>query len=106
MPSLCCNHELEKNTELNKLKSFFALLSDTNRLRILCCLSKKEHCVCELVEMLDLPQNLVSHHLSKLKLLTLVKERKEGSFIFYRIDSQILGKYFSLFNSIINIHDN
>lgn len=87
--------------EILKLKEFLKIISDTNRLRILCLLTKKEFCVCEIFGALKLPQNLVSHHLAKLEKLSLLKKRKEGTFIIYSINQKALKQYKSLFNQII-----
>lgn len=57
---------LEKKKDLSKQVDFLKALSDENRLHILCFLRKGEKCVCEIVGFLDLPQNLVSHHLKVL----------------------------------------
>lgn len=46
---------------------FLKTVSEENRLKILCFLKSGEKCVCEIEEFLHLPQNLVSHHLKKLK---------------------------------------
>jgi len=64
-------------------------------------LSKKELCVCEIFEALKLPQNLVSHHLAKLKNLSLVEERRDGTFIIYSVNKNVLKQYKSLFNQVI-----
>ena len=87
--------------ELFDLREFLKIISDTNRLRIICLLSKKEYCVCEIFEALQLPQNLVSHHLAKLEKMSLLEKRKEGTFIIYSVNQKVLGKYKALFNQII-----
>lgn len=87
--------------EIMELKEFLKIVSDTNRLRILCLLTKRELCVCEIFGALKLPQNLVSHHLAKLKKLSLVEERREGTFIIYSINRKSLKQYKALFNKII-----
>ena len=97
----CCQKNSQKMQEILKLEEFLKIISDTNRLRILCLLVKKEFCVCEIFKALQLPQNLVSHHLAKLKKLALVQERKEGTFIIYSIDQKVLKQYKKLFNQII-----
>jgi len=97
----CCNKDSKKAQELLKLRGFLKVISDTNRLRILCLLSKKELCVCEIFEVLKLPQNLVSHHLAKMKDSSLLEERREGTFIIYSINQEVLKKYKVLFNQII-----
>lgn len=97
----CCTDNSKKMEEILNLKEFLKVISDTNRLRILCLLTKKELCVCKIFESLNLPQNLVSHHLAKLEKLTLLKKRKESTFIIYSINKEALKKYKNLFNQII-----
>ena len=97
----CCGENSKKMQDILKLRGFLRAISDTNRLRILCLLTKNELCVCEIFEALKLPQNLVSHHLAKLKKLSLVEERKEGTFIIYSINKKVVKEYKVLFNQII-----
>lgn len=98
----CCGKKPKEQMEgILNLRGFLKAISDTNRLRILCLLTKKEHCVCEIFEVLDLPQNLVSHHLARLEKLSLLEKRKEGTFIIYSINQKILKQYKDLFNQII-----
>jgi len=101
MTNKCCQKNSRELKEILKLKEFLKIISDTNRLRILCLLAQKELCVCEIFEALKLSQNLVSHHLAKLKCLSLVKERKEGTFIIYSINRKATKQYKVLFNQII-----
>lgn len=62
----------------------FKALSDRTRLRLLKLLiSGQEHCVCELVDALQLPQYTVSRHLSFLRRLGLLHVRREGTMAFY-----------------------
>ena len=55
------------------------------RLRILKLLELRELCVCEVMVALDLTQPTASYHLGILEGAGLVKERKEGKWVFYRI---------------------
>ena len=50
-------------------------LADANRLRILDLLMQGDSCNCELKERLDLPPNLLSHHLRVLRQAGLVRSR-------------------------------
>ena len=59
------------------LASLLRILADDNRLAILHLLGHGEHCVCEIVEYLALPQNLVSHHLGILRHAGLVRDRRD-----------------------------
>jgi len=96
-----CRKNSKKMDEILKLKEFLKIISDTNRLRILCLLTKKEICVCEIFKALQLSQNLVSHHLSRLEKLALLEKRKEGTFIIYSTNQKVLKQYKTLFNKII-----
>jgi DNA-binding transcriptional ArsR family regulator len=63
----------------------FKALSDEIRLRILCLLSVREMCVCEVMAALNLTQPTASHHLGILENVDLVKGRKDGKWVFYSI---------------------
>jgi ArsR family transcriptional regulator, arsenate/arsenite/antimonite-responsive transcriptional repressor len=72
--------------ENSKAKSkVFKALSDPIRLRILGLLSSREMCVCEVMIALELTQPTASHHLRILENVGLVKDRKEGKWVFYSI---------------------
>ncbi|MGB9915067.1 MAG: ArsR/SmtB family transcription factor [Candidatus Bathyarchaeales archaeon] len=64
---------------------FFKALADPTRLRILGLLSVREMCVCEVMVALELTQPTASHHLGILENAGLVKKRKEGKWVFYRL---------------------
>ena len=72
------------------LPVFLKLIADPNRLRILALLARGERCVCHIEAALALPQNLVSHHLSVLKRAGLVLDRREGRWVYYRLDVPML----------------
>lgn len=76
------------NETLFIVSQTFKALSDTTRIKILHLLSRKECSVNEIAEVLELHQSTVSHQLSFLKNLRLVKFRREGSMIFYSNDDQ------------------
>jgi DNA-binding transcriptional ArsR family regulator len=63
----------------------FKALADSIRLRILGLLSSREMCVCEVMVALNLTQPTASHHLRILENVGLVKDRKEGKWVFYSI---------------------
>lgn len=66
----------------------FKALSDPTRIRILNLLFYKEYSVNEIAESLDLRQSTVSHQLSFLKNLRLVKYRREGTTLYYSYDDE------------------
>ena len=63
----------------------FKALSDPARVRILYLLSQDELCVHDLAAMLEMSQSAVSHHLKTLRLMRLVRPRREGRSIFYAL---------------------
>ena len=68
----------------------FKILSDPTRLRCLSLLhSHNELCVCQLTRALELPQPKISHHLSALRKMELVNDRKAGLWVYYRINEQL-----------------
>ena len=63
----------------------FKALADPTRLRITVLLSRGELCVCDLTEVLGLPQSTVSRHMSKLKSAGLVTDRRAGKWVHYKL---------------------
>ena len=67
------------------LETLFSGFADPTRLRILNLLAAGELCVCDLVELLDLPQPLVSRHLAYLRRSSLVEVTREAKYAHYRL---------------------
>jgi ArsR family transcriptional regulator len=63
----------------------FKGFSDPLRLRILHLLRGGELCVCDLVEILKVPQATASHHLAYLKRSGLVTNRRERYWTYYAV---------------------
>jgi len=60
-------------------------LAHSSRLFIVDVLSKREHCVCELTEMIGADMSTVSKHLSILEAAGLVASDKRGAQVFYQL---------------------
>ena len=71
--------------KLPKVDLLFRAFSDRTRLRILHLLSPGELCVCDLVEVLDVPQPKVSRHLAYLRRAGLVIARRDGLWSYYSL---------------------
>lgn len=84
----------DKPAEVKDLVTVFKALSDETRLRILKLLQQGELCVCDIVAAFDMVQPKVSFHLRALKEAGLVKDRKEGKWMHYRLDDSDLFKRF------------
>jgi ArsR family transcriptional regulator len=71
--------------DLRAVTKLFKALADETRVRIVALLGPGELCVCELQEVLDLPQPTVSRHLALLRAAGLVQDRREGNWVYYRL---------------------
>jgi len=73
----------------------FKALGDISRLKILWALENHEMCVCDLAALLGITESAVSHQLRLLRTLRLVKNRREGTILYYRLTdahvSQLIG---------------
>lgn len=67
------------------LASYFKGLADENRLRILNLLFHGELCGCDIQYVLNVSQSTASRHLSYLKNAGLVRDRRAGYRVFYRL---------------------
>jgi ArsR family transcriptional regulator, arsenate/arsenite/antimonite-responsive transcriptional repressor len=70
----------------------FHALSDETRLSILECLRSCERCVCELTDHLDAAQSRLSFHLRVLKEAGLVTDRREGRWMYYNLNTDVLAE--------------
>jgi ArsR family transcriptional regulator len=71
------------------LAKLLKALGDPTRLALIALLARREHCVCDLMAALNLPQSTCSHHLSVLKKANLVRDRRAGNdarWVYYTLD--------------------
>jgi DNA-binding transcriptional ArsR family regulator len=66
----------------------FRMLSDTTRVRLLWALIERELAVNELAARVGKPAPSVSQHLAKLRMARLVRTRREGTQVFYRLENE------------------
>ena len=86
--------------DLETLSGRLRALSDPSRLRILDRLRGGEHCVCELTDVLDTGQSLLSFHLKTLKDAGLVTDRRDGRWMHYALDAEGLAELDSFLGSL------
>jgi ArsR family transcriptional regulator len=71
----------------------FRALGDPVRLKIVQMVAEAgELCVCHIVEGLNMAQPAVSHHLTRLRYSGLLKARKEGQWVHYSLNYDVLEK--------------
>ena len=78
--------EMLEERVIYQLAETFRILGDPTRIKILHILSKRELCVCDIAETLDMGQSAISHQLRVLRSARLVKFRKEGKEAWYSLD--------------------
>ena len=66
----------------------FRMLADPTRVQILWALADAERSVNELADFVAKPAPSVSQHLAKLRMARLVRPRREGTTIFYRLENE------------------
>lgn len=81
---------------MKKIADFYKALGDVVRLKILQMLSTKEMCVCEIIDQLAMSQPAVSHHLKILKQAGLLKDSREGKWIYYALRSEVFKETFAV----------
>ena len=93
-----CDCELIHEDKVNEVKSkmlsddeyldlsdLFKTFADSTRVRIMHALEKSELCVCDLANLLNMTKSAISHQLQSLRLMNLVKYRKEGQVVYYSL---------------------
>lgn len=73
------------------LGALFSALADPTRLRIVHALLERELCTCEIAAALGASDSNVSQHVRILRTLQLVRPRRNGKFVYYRLDDAHVG---------------
>jgi ArsR family transcriptional regulator len=83
-------HHSTMSKQIMEADQFFKALCDPTRLRMLVLLSREgELCVCELTHALDEIQPKISRHLAQLREITAVLDRRQGQWIYYRLNPDL-----------------
>lgn len=81
----------------NSAPSFFRALGDVTRWRILRLVMDRALCVCELADILEMPQSSVSSHVQIIRKAGLLESERCGKWTYFRIHPH----HFSLLNQIM-----
>lgn len=79
---------LPDDESLYDLADFFKLLGDTTRIKILHALFIAEMCVCDIASLLSVSRSAVSHQLRILRQSDIVRTRREGKTVYYRLSDR------------------
>ncbi len=81
----CCELSSKEARQVGSLSSILKLVSEESRLKLICILRQGEHCVCELMEHVEMSQSLISHHLKDLKDAGVLADEKRGLRVYYSL---------------------
>ena len=79
---------------LNDLTEFFKIFADNTRLKILWLLDRNELCVCDIACLLNTTKSAVSHQLRILRNANLVRFRKSGKEVYYKLSDDHIAQIF------------
>ncbi len=78
--------------DATRVADVFGLLSEPGRVQMLCALGEAgELCVCDLAAVVEMAESSVSHSLRLLRTAGIVRHRRSGRQIFYRLDDAHVG---------------
>jgi len=95
----CCEPDKSEFRKIVSLASLLKIVAEKSRLKVLCVLKQNEHCVCQIIEHVDMSQSLISHHLADLKNTGLVVDKKKGQRVYYKL-TKLGNKLMSLLKEI------
>lgn len=87
-------NNLPNDDIIDSLAKLFKVFGEQSRVKILYTISKKEACVLQIAEKLNMNHSAVSHQLKILKNNRLVRSRKEGKMVYYSIDDSHINNIF------------
>lgn len=94
--------QMPENNIMNALAEFFKIMGDQTRCKLLFALMQNEMCVCDLANVLSMTKSSISHQLSKMKEVGLVKCRKSGKTVYYSLDDSHIKEIFEVGLNHIN----
>ncbi|MBD3950048.1 helix-turn-helix transcriptional regulator [Tuanshanicoccus lijuaniae] len=82
--------------------NFFKMFGDSNRMKIIELLSKyPQLCVNEISTIIDATIATTSHHLISLKKQGIIQSVKEGKYVIYQLDNQLVDELFAVYDKTI-----
>src|SRR5512134_2965105 len=91
--------------DMQSLAEWLKILADPTRLRIFNLLMQGVQCNCELGDQLQLPRNLISHHLNVLRqagLVALERDAVDARWVYYSINPTALAELNWSFNTFFH----
>ena len=76
------------DADIEKVVSFYKVLADKTRLRILYAIKEQEMCAGDIAVLLDMTKSAVSHQLAVMRNMHQIKSRRDGKNVFYSLDDK------------------
>lgn len=80
--------QLPTEERIERLANFYKTFGDPTKVKILWALDISEMCVCDLAAITDVTKSAISHQLSFLKEMNLVKSRRAGKIVYYSLSDE------------------
>ena len=80
--------QMPNDRAIERVTSFFKILGDNTRIRILFALREQEMCTGDIAILLNMTKSAVSHQLAVMRNMHQVRTRREGKNVFYSLDDQ------------------
>jgi ArsR family transcriptional regulator, arsenate/arsenite/antimonite-responsive transcriptional repressor len=85
---------------LERAAGLFHALADPTRLAIVERLRDGERCVCDLTDALETGQSRLSFHLKTLKDAGILRDRRQGRWVYYALNGDAMDEIIGLLGSI------
>lgn len=92
-------------THIERLARIFKVLGDQNRLTIVAAIGSDSQSVTDIINATGLSQTLVSFHLRALRKTQIVKTKRRGPFIYYRLTNPELIPFLRTLSLMIRPND-
>lgn len=92
----CVTEKMLSDADFAQVTTFFKVLGDPTRMRIIWALEQHELCVCDIANILDMTKSAVSHQLRTLRQTKIVKARRSGKEVFYSLDDEHISRIYKM----------
>lgn len=92
-------------TTVAELQSWLQVITHPKRLKIINLLMEGIQCNCEIGERLDMPRNLISHHMGILRqsgLVDVERDSADARWVYFTINQPALAQLRTLFDVVLN----
>ena len=94
--------DLKQKNRYTARAAVIKALAHPSRLLMVEALSRREHCVCELTDLVEADISTVSKHLALLKNAGIVDDDKRGQMVFYHLKTPCVLNFLSCIESVLS----